>query len=279
MSSEGGLQMDVFLALAIFGMMTKPVADQTQVNSQESIRILPVSKTPESNTVILALAVPQNGDVKKNPLWIQFRLDGYSLGTESNFDRADEVNVSRLGQTVHVVIDDLPYLAINNPAIDPFNEEGFYYDTSYKFELPYTLKSGLHTIRMFPARSYGESLKGEKTFDAIYFYIGERTDQEEVDLSRPYITYNEPSDQIPFFENKPLLLDFYLTNCKLTSDGYQVRLTIDGKIKRSLTSWEPYYIYGLKRGKHTIRLELIDPKGNLVPGPFNDVKRTIHVQG
>jgi hypothetical protein len=72
-------------------------------------------------------------------------------------------------------------------------------------------------------------------------------------------------------------LDFLISNCELTPDGYKVRLTIDGNVHRTLTSWQPYYIYGLSKGKHTIRLELLN-KEEKVPGSFNDVTRTIYVQ-
>jgi hypothetical protein len=56
-----------------------------------------------------------------------------------------------------------------------------------------------------------------------------------------------------------------------------VRLTIDGKVNRSLTSWQPYYIYGLKKGRHKIRLELLDSKDKLVPGLYNAPEQTITI--
>src|SRR3989338_7039425 len=145
--------MNLLFAAALL-CMGKPIADQARFEGGEEIRILPVPRTPESKTVVLRIAVPENGDlISHNPVWVQIRLDGYALGAGSQFDREDEVGVSKMGQTVHVIVDDRPYFPVNNPAIDPFNEEGFYYDTSYKFEIPYKLKEGLHTIRIFPARS------------------------------------------------------------------------------------------------------------------------------
>lgn len=257
--------------------MSSPASNSSVNPNDEQIRILPVAKTPEPETVVLAIALPEAGQtVGRNPVWVQFRIDGYALGAASSFDRADEVSVSDLGQTVHVVVDDRPYFPVNEPAIDPFNEDGYFYDMSFKFELPFRLSEGLHTLRVFPARSFGESLKGDKTFHAINFYIGS-DGGKEVDLSRPFLTYNEPSDQLYLTASKPVLLDFCLTNCILSNDGYKVRLTVDGKIKRTLTSWQPYYIYGLTRGKHSIRLELLDGSNKLVPGPFNDVQRTIQL--
>lgn len=266
-------------AAAILSVASLTNADLASTTSSEQIRVLPVPRTPESNTVVLAISVPKNGEVKvKNPVWIQFRMDGYPLGAGSQFDRADEVAVSRMGQTVHVVVDDYPYIAVNEPSIDPFNEDGYYYDTRYKFELPYSLKTGIHTIRMFPARSYGESLKGENTFQTAYFYIGNRDAGPDVDFDQPFLTYNEPSDQIPLSQSRPALLDFYISNCELSADGYKVILTVDGKYKRTLTSWQPYYIYGLTKGHHTIRLQLVNAKGSVVKGPFNDVERTVLVR-
>jgi hypothetical protein len=92
------------------------------------------------------------------------------------------------------------------------------------------------------------------------------------------LTYNEPSDNMPLTEGQPILLDFFISNCELTKDGYKVRLSIDGKGTRTLTSWQPYYIYGLKRGRHKVKLELLDPDDKVVPGTFNRVERTINVQ-
>lgn len=264
-------------ALFAFSMST-PAADTPPVEIKERIRLIPVSRTPEPSTAELTIAIPRKGVVLTgNPVWVQFRLDGYPLETASQFDRANEIAKTDMGQTVHVVIDNFPYFPIYEPVINPFNEDGYFWDQSYKFEVPFSLKDGMHTIRVFPARSYGESLKGERTFHSSYFYLGDRSGNEDMDLSGPFMTYNEPSDELYLTEDKPILVDFYLTNCELSTDGYKVRLLIDGKIKRTLVSWQPYYLYGLKKGKHTIHMELIDSRNKRVPGLFNDNHRIIHV--
>jgi hypothetical protein len=253
-------------------------ADQPAAN-RSNIRTMPVARSSESNTALLAVPLPQPGQVLSgNPVWVQFRVDGYALGAASSqFDRSNEVAVSDMGQTVHIVIDNMPYFAVNEPALDPFDEAGWYYSMSYKFELPQRLKEGMHTIRAFLARSFGESLKGDNSFAALNFYVGKEVENSSVDLSQPYITYNEPNDRMHLQEGKPILLDFYVCNAELSSDGYKVRLTIDGKVNRVITSWQPFYIYGLKKGKHTVRLELLDPENTLVPGTFNDVQQSFTV--
>ena len=264
----------------LFLGMSQPVSSDKSVNrSNEEIRVLPVARAPESESVILRTVRPQeNAVLSGNPVWIQFRIDGYALGADSSqFPRADEIAISDMGQTVHVIVDNRPYFSINEPEINPFNEEGYYRETSYKFEMPFNLREGMHTIRMFPARSFGESLKGENTFQASVFYLGHTSSRSDMNLSQPYLTYNEPSIHTELTEAKPILLDFLVTNCELTSDGYKVRLTIDGKINRVLTSWQPYYIYGLPQGKHTIHLELLDSHGKIVSGVFNSVEQQIVV--
>lgn len=263
---------------AIYGMSKAIPADKPTNGMNDEIRVMAVARTPESSTVMLKIAVPrQNEVVAGNPIWVQFRIDGFALGADSSqFERSDQIAVTDMGQTVHVVVDNEPYFPVNEPAINPFNETGYFYNSSYKFEMPIPLKEGVHTLRMFPARSFGESLKGENTFAIQRFYVGKKDSNKEVDFSKPFLTYNEPSDQLPLRVDQPVLLDFLIANCELSPDGYKVRLTIDGSNHRILTSWQPYYIYGLTKGKHTIRLELMN-ENKVVPGPFNDVTRKIIV--
>lgn len=271
--------MKFFLSLLCLCASTLTLhAESSYGQAHDYIRLMAVKPTPEPETVSLYTAFPREGSfAKKNPVWIQVRVEGFALGTDSYFDRKDEIANSRKGQTLHVIIDDKPYFAVNEPAVDPFKEQGNYYVLSYKFEIPFSLGSGLHTIRMFPARSYGEALKGEKTFAVSTFYIDDQSNPLGIDLDQPYLTYNEPGDQMPLVEKKPILLDFYLSNCELSADGYKVRLTIDDSIIRTITVWQPYYILGLKKGKHTIQLQLLDAKNQVVAGPFNTVKRQITI--
>ncbi len=253
-----------------------PATKAPPANSTE-IRVVPIQRTPEPTTVLLRIAYPETGATVDTPVWVQFRLDGFALGTGDNFERANELPKSKLGQTVHVIIDDHPYFPINEPAIDPFDESGYYYNMSYKFRIPYRLGPGMHTIRMFPARAFGESLKGEGTFAEDYFFVGTREIDPNMDLRKPYLTYNEPSRLMHLEAKKPILLDFYITNAELSQSGYKVLLSIDEDFTKYLTTWQPYYIYGLKPGKHKIRLQLIDPDNRPVPGDFNDVTETIHI--
>lgn len=271
--------MFIFAATCLLSMAMPFQADQGKIQNLEQIRIVPVTRTPESNTVYLAIANPQNGEVKaKNPVWLQMRLEGYPIGSNSPTGRYNELANSKSGQSIHVIVDNEPYFEVYSRSIDPFNEDGYYYDTSFKVKLPQNLSPGVHTIRAFPARSYGESLKNENNFQLLYFYVGSKSGEVDTDLSGPFLTYNEPSTNMALVESKPVLLDFFISNCELSADGYKVILTVDGKMKRTLTSWQPYYIYGLKKGSHTIELQLVDEEGHMVGGSYNNIERIIKIQ-
>lgn len=267
-----------FYALSLVTVAYSAEADPSINKKNNPINVLAVPRTPESNTTLVKIAQPEVGALmKSNPIWIQVRADGFALGVDSQFDRANEIANSKMGQTIHVIIDDFPYFPINEPAINPFNEEGYFYNTSYKFEVPFSLKEGVHTLVIFPARSFGESLKGEGTLQSSYFYVGSKKGNPIIDLSKPCLIYNEPSNEMYLTTSKPVLLDFYIDNCELTPKGYQVILSIDGKVIQNLTSWQPYYIYGLTQGKHKIRLQLVHGKEKNSANPAVDIERTITV--
>jgi hypothetical protein len=243
------------------------------------IRVIPVDPTPEPDHVETHLSFPEDNALKNSePVAIQMRLEGYPIGTDSQFPREKEIFNDPEGQSLHIFIDNRPYFSANEALIDALDDNEVYFDQTVDIDIPFKLEKGMHVIRVFPVRSFNESLKGDKCFAASIFYYKTKTDNLDVNLSKPFITYNEPQGDYDFHPSVPILLDFYVTNCQLSRDGYKVRLTIDGTTKRTLSQWVPYYIYGLQKGSHTIRLELLDRQNNLVPGLFNNIERTIKIR-
>lgn len=246
----------------------------------EEVRVVPVSPTPESNTVTTKIVFPRPYENKrKTPVNVQLRVEGFPLGVVTQNDRAKEIYNDPDGQAIHVIIDNEPYLIYNQSFEDSFDENREFYDKIVSFHIPFTLKPGMHVIRAFPARSYGESLKGNGPFSAEIFYYQDRkkTDSLNINLQKPYLTYNEPQGRYPSGKGDPILLDFLLSNCELSRDGYKVRLTVDGKVIELLSSYTPYFLYGLSPGKHTVKLELLDKNNHLVPGFFNVTEREIEI--
>lgn len=241
------------------------------------VRVVPVDRTPEPDSVEIRVAYPREGDVETdNPIRVQLRLETYALGVYTDMPRAKEIRDSKEGQSVHIIVDGKPYFAVNE-AIDEMSEsEEIDFDQTINTKLPFRLPEGEHILRVFPVRSFDECLKGPDVFQAIHFFVGQKTPAMNIDLSKPYLTYNQPQGE--FEMKKPVLLDFFLSNTQLSKDGYKVRLTIDGSDKRLLTEWSPYYIYGLKKGSHTIKLELLDQNNRVVRPLFDDLQRTIVIK-
>ncbi len=238
------------------------------------VRVVPVENTPEPDSVEIRIAYPRAGEVENdNPIRVQLRVETYPLGIYSDFPRGREIQDTKEGQSVHLIIDGKSYISVNE-AIDEMSEtEEIDYDQTINMKLPYKLHPGEHVLRTFPVRSFGECLKGPGVFQAASFFVGQTTPALSVDLSKPYLTYNQPQGE--FDSKKPILLDFFLCNTQLSKDGYKVRVTIDGSDKRIVTEWSPHYIYGLHKGSHTFKLELLDPSGKVVPPLFDDLQKTI----
>lgn len=241
------------------------------------VRVIPVAATPRPDEVEIRFAFPSDGEVKtENPVKVQLRLEAYPLGFNSDFPRAREIRDASRGQSVHIIVDGKHHFDIDEAIDDISENEEIDFDQTLETTIPYTLTDGIHILRAFPVRSFGESLKGGSCFEATYFYFGKAEKKPSIDLSKAFLTYNMPEGE--FTGNKPILLDFYVSNTQLSNDGYKVRLTIDGTDKRLLTAWVPYYIHGLKKGSHTIKLELLDPRNNVTPPLFDDLQQTIVVK-
>lgn len=250
--------------------------------AMEDVYVAAAKPSPESNTIVTKIIFPRPHENKRrNPINVQLKIEGFPLGVMTQNNQAKQLYNRPGGQAMHVIIDNQPHLVYNESFEDSFDENRAYYDKILSFAIPFTLSPGQHVIRCFPVRSYGESLKGQGTFAAEVFYYQDRkkSDTLNIDLKKPYLTYNEPQGKYPASKSNPILLDFLISNCELSSEGYKVALVIDGKNIQLLTEYVPYYIYNLTPGKHTIKLELLDKNNKTVQGFFNVTEREIEVEG
>ena len=87
------------------------------------LRVVEVPSSPESNTIVLRLIFPRPFENKrKNPVNVQMRVEGFPLGTMTQNDRANQIFNDPDGQSIHVVIDNEPYLAFHQAVEDSFDE-------------------------------------------------------------------------------------------------------------------------------------------------------------
>jgi hypothetical protein len=180
---------------------------------------------------------------------VKFDLKGYNTGEE-------------IGQHVHVIVDNEPYLA--------------HYDATKPLMLK-DLKPGTHTIRAFPSRHYHLSLKQGPVFQVVTFHVEQKTEGYSFDAKKPFITYSRPKGSYKAADIQAgLLLDFYVSNAKLGKDS-KVVYGVDGA-EQELTTWKPVLLPAMAPGKHTITLKLVDMKGKpIVNGGFNDTTREVTI--
>lgn len=202
------------------------------------------------------------------------------------------------GNHVHVILDNQPYAA--------------HYMWDEGFELR-NVADGEHTLRMFASRPWHESYKNEKAFKTIKFTVKDgkadetkpttdnngnkmadaKADEKKmegadvesstagnVDFTKPLLTYSRPKGEYKGKDAEAIMIDFWLTNAKLSGDGgeYKVQYMINDGKPQLIEKWEPIWLKGWKDGKNTVKLTLLDKEGNYFEnGDYNSTTREITV--
>ncbi len=233
-----------------------PVADPNVMN-KGGLTLTKLSGSPQFPGASLKTLQPKTGEMVK-PGKVVFRYDvkNYSLDSQTTDAANKGLANSAMGQHVHAILNNEPYMA--------------HYDPGFEAEL----KEGHYVLLSFLSRSYHESVKAPGAFELIQFNVG-KTVTPQADLSAPHMFYSRPKGTYTGpAETGRLLLDFYLVNCTLSPDGFKVRATINGT-DFMLTDWVPYVVEGLPLGEATVKLELLNAQGQLVASPFNPVERKV----
>ena len=101
-----------------------------------------------------------------------------------------------------------------------------------------------------------------------------------VDAAKPLLTYSRPKGEYKGADTDAIMIDFWLTGAKLKGDGgeYRVRYSVDGGEPKFIDKWEPIWLSGWTAGKHTVKIELIDPDGGVFDnGGYNTTSREITI--
>lgn len=198
---------------------------------------------------------PAGGVVEPGPVQFDYDLSNYQLTRMTPHSNAEHMANSQQGQHIHNIVDNEPYTA--------------HYETEFTKDIP----EGEHVILSFLSRSYHESLKHKGAYDLRKITVGRPEQTLDVDLDAPHMFYSRPKGEYVGKDTEQVMLDFYLVNTDLSTTGNKVRATINGT-EFTLDRWLPYVMEGLPMGENTIKLELIDNNGNVLPGPYNSVTRT-----
>jgi hypothetical protein len=235
----------------------KVVEGQTVVE-ESKISMAPLSESPAYADAKLYLdtpqtmAIPEAGEIDFN-----FDLENYVLGEQTNSPNAQKLANSGKGQHIHFILNNQPYSA--------------HYEANIKKEIP----GGVHHLVAFLSRSYHESVKNDSSMVVRKLVVGENaTDSIGLDMNAPTLIYSRPKGTYVGKDTDHILLDFFVLNTELSETGNKVKATINGEAF-TISKWEPQVITGLPMGEITIKLELIDAEGKLIPGPFNEVQRKV----
>jgi len=240
-----------------------------------------------------------NATVNSSTVRVKVELSGDLKGYKPMMDPQ-----TKMGNHVHVILDNQPY-------------EAYYNIDDGAFELR-NVADGEHTLRVFPSRPWHESYKTEGAFQMVKFTVKnggadttkptttnsgnvmanansnantaaptpEGKDMQAstagtgVDATKPLLTYSRPKGEYKGTEADAIMIDFWLANARLQGDSgdYRVRYSINGGEAKFIDKWEPIWLTGWTSGKHKIKLELVDKNGNLVDnGGYNSTEREITV--
>ena len=246
---------------AIGAQQTGPTVSGA-AQTKGGITLTPYNDSPKFPTAQLRLNAPVAGStVPSGPVAFSYELTNFQLTKMTESDHAMQMANSMKGQHIHNIVDNEPYTA--------------HYDT--KFTKP--IADGQHVILSFLSRSYHESIKHLGAYDLRTITVGTpaaNAPASTFDVKAPALFYSRPKDKYEGKDAQKIMLDFYLVNTTISPSGNKVRATINGT-EFMLNQWLPYMMEGLPAGQATIKLELLDSSGTLIPGPYNSVTRTITV--
>jgi hypothetical protein len=224
---------------------------------KNGLRLTSIDDSPKYPEARLRQMEPQAGaNVPSGPVAFNYDVTNYELTKQTpDADHKEHAN-SQQGQHIHNIVDNEPYTA--------------HYKTSFTKDMA----EGNHVVLSFLSRSYHESLKHEGAFELVTLRVGNPGEASTFDRNGQHMFYSRPKGEYAGDDTKNVMLDFYLVNTTLSENGNKVRATINGT-EFMLNHWVPYSIQGLPMGENTIKLELLDQNGNLIPGPYNSVERKI----
>lgn len=224
--------------------------------SRQVVTITKLKGSPIYDTSELKL-VGIDSLLSNNAYNFSFQADNFELGEQTQGSIQNGLANSSKGQHIHFIVNNDPYSA--------------HYDTNFSKEL----EADNNVILAFLSRSFHESVKNQKAY--ILTQVA-KNKSDEIDLSQEFLFYSRPKGVYKGDDTKKLLLDFYLVNTNLSSNGNKVRLTITQKTfthQFLLDSWEPYYIEGLDKGRVSLKLELLNKNMDLIESDFNPSLREI----
>lgn len=235
------------------------------------VMLASVTPSPEFPGATLEIKSVKADKAGKDSTKITFTFDvkNYELKLQTTDNGTKMCNNSDKGQHIHFILDNGPY----KPLYEPTNE----------ITLPNDGKE--HYLVAFLSRSYHESVKSKGAAVVYHFSIDAKGSLKKMDEPKtPMITYSRPKGDYAGKDTANVLLDFYVWNGTISSDGMKVKAEISNldKATQQLTTvldkWEPRFIQNLCTGKCKVTLTLTDKDGKALEGPGTSASREFNLK-
>ena len=232
-----------------------PQEAEKMVKSEE-ITISPLKTIELYEDAILEMNQPDEYEnLPAGNINFSYEVINFKLGEKSKIPDINKLATYSSGNHLTLILNN----KIRKATIDP--------------EFEYNLNAGQYVILSILTGMNYVSVKSPDSFIIRQFSVGSQP-KKEIDLTGPNLFYHMPSGAFSGTETKNVLLDFYLVNCKLSPNDFQIRATINGRTFM-IRDWTPYLIHGLPYGETTVTLELLDKSGNPVVSQFHKVTQKV----
>jgi len=219
---------------------------------------------------------------RSNPVLVQVSNFPVGVNMESQCLEDNGVKNNKAGSRVLLAFSNGMRVYVTKDNVSPLLSDREYFNKRFRIKIPPEIYNNIeeNNFMMYAmlVNSYGETIKNQNAiYTDVYCFGKEKEGIRELkkNLKSPFIIYNEPYGRV---EGRGILLDFYVRNAVVSPSEYKVDLYVDGRKLLRITRWQPYVIQNLSKGKHNIRLELIDPDGKVVKNPVSVNSSTIYVK-
>lgn len=245
----------------------KTTTQDTTQTAAPAISLNPVGSSPEfpeaQLTIASVTAAKQGKDSSK--VTFNFNVKNYELKHQTDDTGSKLCNNSALGQHIHFILDEQPYMALYEP----------------KNEIVLANNSE-HYLMAFLSRSYHESLKNKGAALVYHFKIDDKGKLVKMDDPKtPMVFYSRPKGDYIGKDMTNVLLDFYVWNTNLSADGYKVKADVAPEsgtpASFTISDWKSNFLNNLPQGKTKVTLTLLDKDGKAVEGPNTTISRSINL--
>lgn len=252
------------------GSKSETTSDTTKVATAAAappISLKPVGNSPEFPDAQLSVAsvtaAKQGKDSAK--VTFNFTVKNYTLGMQTDDTGSKLCNNSAKGQHIHFILDEQPYVALYEPK----NEVVLANNTE-------------HYLMAFLSRSYHESIKSKGAALVYHFKIDDKGKLVKLDDPKtPMVFYSRPKGDYIGKDMTNVLLDFYVWNCNLASDGYKVKADVTPEsgtpASFTISDWKSNFLNNLPQGKTKVTLTLLDKDNKPLQGPNTTATRSINL--